>query len=124
MPTLEEMTSWSLDEIRLHIQRHLPADHQFFVEEGDFGWKVRFEAPDGAQLWEQVGFDERVVLLDAFGWLWLRKSPTEQAPGSPWVRRPDLRQEHVVRPPTTEPDPEDLDPDEVLAVYGYERKKS
>jgi hypothetical protein len=128
MPSVEEMAAWTLDEIKVHIQLILPKGHQFVFGRRQAAdslapWAARFEDSDGKGLWEQSGMDERVLLLDAFGWLWRQQQPAA-APGTPWAQKEGLRQQHIVRRPSNDPEPEDLDPAEVLAVYGLGPKET
>lgn len=122
MLSLEDMAAWTLDEIRAHIRRFLPEGHTFHFGQDD-GWKARLESPDGEILWERTGLDERVLLLDAFGWLWVRRQGAPSV-DSPWGRRKGPEQKLVEQPPVQIPDPEDLDPAEVMSVYEAARKKT
>jgi hypothetical protein len=68
---------------------------------------------------EREHADQRLALLDVFGWLWLRTMPQPSA-DSPWVRRHDpvlpvvqrttVKGSHIA-------DPEDLDPAEIALVH-------
>ena len=78
---------------------------------------------EGAEkiLFEDWGIDFRILLFNAIGWLMQRSQP-KPAPGSPWVRRHDDTrarvQKVVFRGAAGAPDPADLDPGEIQAVYG------
>lgn len=125
MFSLEEMASWTLEEVRHQIKELLPKGHKFGVRqlEGDEGWEAHYEDAEGNVLWRRSGLDERVLLLDAFGWLFVQQR-SRPAPGSPWNKRPPVAQQPIEHRPVEIPDPEDLDPAEVLAVYGYGPKKT
>lgn len=128
MLSVEEMTAWTNDDILVQIETLKPKGTFFrcvFNEEERF-WHARFERFDEAQrkrvvLWEEFGPDERLTLFNAFGWIWARQQPLPPK-DSPWSpHRRDLRQQAVRGRATTPghsvPDPEDLDPEEVQAVY-------
>lgn len=124
MPSVEEMATWAPDEIMAHIQRLLPEGHEFGLgRQGIALWLARVVNSSGDKLWERSGMDERVLLLDAYGWLWLQRQAAP-APDTPWARRPSPKLQQVSRSPSTDPDPEDLDPAEVLAVYGFGPKRT
>lgn len=128
MLSLEEMTAWTNDDIVAQITVMTPKGVTFrhgFDDEDRF-WYVRFERFDEAQqervvVWRDFGPDERLTLFNAFGWIWVRQQPMppKDSPWSPYRR--DLRRQPVVGRATTRghsvPDPEDLDPEEVQAVY-------
>lgn len=123
-PTLEEMQTWSVDEIKAHIAEYLPDDTVFRCAfSDDIGqWRGWFEQ-DKTVLWDQWSLDQRLLLLDAFGWLWAKRQPARPA-DSPWVgRQGRVPMEAVRRRAFSEPDPADLDPDEVQAVYEAHRQK-
>lgn len=120
---MEEMAAWSLDEIRDHIQRLLPEGHTFVSLASASTWLARIEDPDGTRLWEKMGLDQRILLLDAFGWLWLQGHASPE-PGTPWARKLTLEPQPVAKRSSRDPDPEDLDPEEVKAVYGLGRKNN
>jgi hypothetical protein len=121
MFSLEEISSWSLDEIRFHIRELLLKGQRFSVTPTEGGWVARIEDTGGTRLWEHSGWDERILLLDAFGWLWLRQQ-ARPSPDSPWNRRNPLTQKSLELQLPPIPDPEDVDPEEVLAVYGLRKK--
>jgi hypothetical protein len=79
------------------------------------GWVGEITNGEGL-VWESVTLDKRILLLDVYAWLWFRAYPTQPSATSPWIRRRELSREIVTRRATT-PEPEDLDPAEVQAVY-------
>lgn len=128
MFTLAEMTAWSNDDISTHIQVLMAKDLSFRhgYDQGERMWYVRFECFDeGAKkqvvVWSDYGADQRMVLFNAFGWVWARQQP-EPDKHSPWARRrhQDLREvisTGGAQRPGRVPDPADLDPTEVASVY-------
>lgn len=123
MPSLEDMQSWSKDEIKAHMVDILPEDTRFHCvwdqpSERFHGWFER----EGDVAWDQWGFDERMLLLDAFGWCWTQRQPAGN-PDSPWAPRTGrVPMEQVTRKAVRMTDPEDVDPVEVLSVYEAHRK--
>lgn len=128
MVTFEEMSAWTADEIQAHIQAALPSTILFsFGLDKDGGvWSVRFDRieQDGSivGLWSDTGFEHRILLLNAYGWIWNQIAPRPDH-ASPWIRRREITAEAVTRRVVFGhvPDPEDLDPDEVDSVYAKAR---
>jgi hypothetical protein len=128
VPTLEEMTAWTVDELRTEIAALLPDEWRFRS-----GWDgnltrwaafiERLEDEKWAVVWHGESPDERLLLFNAFGNLWLERQP-KPASGSPWDPFRQTRR-GPMRVPTSSgvPDPEDLDPAEVAAVYESVRDK-
>lgn len=127
MPSYAEMTAWSLDEVRGQLREALPEGWK--VERGDDAghlW-LRLLRPEGegwAVEWDNYHFDERTLLLDAYCWLWLQTQP-QPTRLSNWGRRQgELTSRGVTRRVLSSlPDPEDLDPDEILSVYDEAARK-
>jgi hypothetical protein len=128
--TLEEVTTWSPDEIRAAIRDLLPKGWAF--EEKPFtegSRRIRLLRPGEKELeveWSEYHIDARLLLLGAYGHLWLRQHQPHR--DSPWVRRNNPTREAVTRRVNTSgrshiPDPADVDPDEVEAVYEEARRK-
>ena len=124
MPTIEEMTAWTIDDIQSEIAQILPSgwafDFDFDPDSG--GWWAKFVVGSGDQ--EQTAREwfncpeQRLLLLNAYGWLVSR----DAKPRHPmWARRttqipkPIIGQRHL--PGISVPDPEDIDPSEVQLVY-------
>lgn len=121
MPTLEEMTGWSVLEIEAAIRSSLPPEVRFecgFDREAGV-WFVRFwQEREGQKvvLFQEWGIEQRLTYFNGYGWLWARQKPPPPK-HSPWKPR-----QHEVLPQirvgkTRTPDPEDLNPDEIKAVY-------
>jgi len=126
VPTPEELLLWSNADVCREIQQLLEPnwvfDYGFDNSEGV--WVARVVQEESAEddtpekiLWDAVEPDERLVLFDAYGWLWLKtqKKPVED---SPWRRTRELTRESVSKYIHSKvPDPEDVQPEEVKAVY-------
>lgn len=114
MPTLLEATTWDLEEIQAHIEAHLPENSTFsyVFKEGSFEGVI---TRDGVVVWEDLQADERLLLFNAFGWVYIQQSVAEFR-NPAWVRGeitiPIARQAI----PELVKDPEDLDPEEISAV--------
>ena len=131
MTTLEEVTAWSLDEIRAGIALRLPEGWSFEEKahpEGTLRAWIFSTSPDGTPVveWQDTHIDPKFLLLGAFGFLWLRGNRPH--PDSPWIRRHNPTREAMTRQVNTlrcaVPDPPDVDPEEVLAVYRNAKKPS
>lgn len=121
MPTLEEMTTWTVADIDAAIRRALPAD--LFYDRGfdpaAGTWFTRFwRLQDGQKqtLYEDWGFEQRIAYFNAYGWLWAQQQPAPSV-HSPWKPRGDVTATQVQRKARNIPDPADLDPNEVESVY-------
>jgi hypothetical protein len=124
MPQIEEISSWSIQEILDEIQRLLPEGTRF-VEAAKQGWYLASvqqvvpdvpNLPEPKVLWSDGGPDRRLLLLNAFGWIWLH----DQKPKHPaWRPRSGGRpaRRHPTGPFPKIADPPDLDPEEIRSVY-------
>jgi len=119
---LEEMTAWSIDEIVAAIYTLVPREWYFDRWDDDHGLHARVVANEtGEVMWDDTHADERLLLFNAYGWLWARNQP-KLAPDDPWNRRRELTSAAVSRMAMRIPDPEDLQPDEIRSVYEQHRK--
>lgn len=120
MPTFEEMTTWDEDQIQAEILVLLPPGHRFeFGVEGG-AWCARIHGPTGV-VWEDFHYEARVILFNAFGWLW---KPPEAARSSAWYPRARPRLVPVYQGPRPGiEDPADLDPHEIETVYEGDTKR-
>lgn len=120
MPSIEQIATWTVEEILGEIQRLLP-EGTAFVEAAKEGWHVATVQQRGAEnaepqiLWTDNGPDRRLVLLNAFGWLWLRGQKPKHPAWKPRGTEPARR--HPAGAFPTVPDPPDLDPENVRSVY-------
>lgn len=123
MLTIEEMSAWTADDVLDQIQGRVPEGLTFFTGLENGVWFVRFTRHDNLNevVWEDFGIDRRILLFNAYGWIWmLQKQPSLH---SPWVRRREITAASATRRANFGdiPDPEDLNPDEVAAVYNKVR---
>jgi hypothetical protein len=127
MPSVENIEVWTIDETLGEIARLLP-EGTVFVEAVKEGWHTAFiqRKGDGTTppeiLWQDHGPDRRILLLNAFGWLWLRGQKTKHPAWKPRTGNDPVRR-HPAHFPNV-PDPPDLDPEKLRAVYekGPKRK--
>jgi hypothetical protein len=128
--TLEEVTAWSLEDIRAGIAARLPKG--WTLEEkvhpgGTIRARICRLSPEGTSVaeWQDMHVDPKILLLGAFGFLWLRECRPD--PTSPWARHSNPTREAMNRRVNaircTVPDPPDVDPREVQAVYEAAKKK-
>lgn len=118
MHTLAEMNSWTTLEARAEVQANLPSGWQFTCN-SDEGYWIPVLTEGETIHWTEPFVDQKVALLSAYAWLSLRKSPARHPA---WVRRVQMPVRYVGSKDPIQ-DPEDLDPDEVQAVYTGVRPK-
>jgi len=111
--TLSEMTAWSLEEARAALLAALPPGWVFnIIQRNPF----RAVLLDGdVEVWSGDNYEERLLILDAYGFLATRQAPVPTV--GPWVpRRTELTSEVVLRH-AMPPDPPDIDPAELAVAY-------
>jgi hypothetical protein len=114
-PTLAEMTAWSADEIREAALEILPAGWHLMCGRDVLFWAV-IQDTDGVYQWSCESPDERLLMLDVFGWLYLRGH--RRSEGGPWSsRRRDITRRVMTASGGSFDDPPDLDPAELDAMY-------
>lgn len=127
--TLEEMSVWSAEDVESQIHIHCPKDVAFDFSVKDGFYRVQFKRQeeegqeqkdeDPEVLWAGSGFDKKIVLLDAYGWLWAQALSPRRA--TVWTRRGEVTPAKATRKANNIPDPDDLDPDKLDAVYAKTR---
>lgn len=117
--SVEEMTAWTAEEAAAAIGKLLPAGWTIGLNQDDQGWfHGEIKDAEAAVQWSDWQADRRVLLLNGFGFLWLRGQKTRHpawrprgmASARPNPADPMSRVSSV-------PDPADLDPAEVQSVY-------
>lgn len=119
-PTFAEVTTWTNPEILEGIQSFLTVGQVFkhmHLSEGYFSAQILMGE---SIVWQGSHADERLLLLNAFGWLFTRR-PTKAHPA--WVRGTPLVGQSSVGPQQHIESKElvDLDPTEIEAVYGAKK---
>jgi hypothetical protein len=116
MFSLEETLTWTSDEVHERLRSVLPAGWSL-ERTTEAGWhRVTLLDPAGIQQWTGEHPDPKFVGLDALGWLRLRNHQVKHPAWKPRETEVPLYRDPVlVSAPV--PDPPDLDPSEVEAVY-------
>jgi hypothetical protein len=122
MLTVEEITSWTVDQLLTELLGLLSPQEVFDERIVEGGWTTasvtRVEGPTRTVLWSGTEPDRRLLLLNAFGWVWLRGQKTKHPvwkPRGPEGARP------APRPHPAVPDPPDLDPEEVTRLVYWKK---
>jgi hypothetical protein len=117
---IEEITTWDAADALAVLKQHLPPGWQIEHTWADGWYGVALKNDQGADVWVGGKSDPKLVYLDALGWLVLRDHKTQHPAWRPRTEEVALyrRTEPVV---VATPDPEDLDPAEVDAVYKTSR---
>jgi hypothetical protein len=118
----DETIAWTDAQIEFEIARQIPDDSEFVCEWQENVWAARVEHRVDGEVQvslSSVHVDRRMALYDIYGLLWLQGQPRPSGPSAwdPATPRPTVAsvsgyvQSRIA-------DPEDLDPEEVAAVYG------
>lgn len=114
MFSLEETTLWTAKEALDRLNQVKPDSWTLnYLEEA--GWhKASLIDEQGVVQWSNEHSDPKILFLDALGWLYVRSGEVKYP-----VWRPRKSEVPLYRPPVLDmiPDPPDLDPSEVDAVY-------
>jgi hypothetical protein len=114
MFSIEEIISWTAEEAIERIKHVIPKSWEYsYSEEG--GWhRISLKDEDGELLWSGEHADLKILALDALGWYRLRNHEVKNP-----MWKPRENEVSFQRPPVSEsvPDPPDLNPKEVDAVY-------
>jgi len=118
MFTLAELALWDADETFQQLTAALPLGWKISAWE-DSGYLVAELHDDkGESCWCKASPDAKLLFLDGLGWLMTRNHKTTNPVWRPRARERELR---VPNPISDVPDPPDLDPVEVAAVYRARR---
>lgn len=117
--------TWDDERTKAEIAALLPDDWEFlFGWDNEGYWKAAFVDGGGTIVWDDAVPAANILLRNAYAWLALRSSPRRQGPA--WVRRRELTLAQVNADALRKarvPDPPDVDPQEVEAVYQAKRPK-
>lgn len=119
-PSLEGIVAWSEGEIALNIKALLPPGWEFLM--GDEGALLKAAIVEGETeiRWEDTGYDRRILLLNAYGWLYRRVRPQSSHPA--WHREREDFRVPVKAPSGGGALPEDLDPVAIAELYANQQK--
>jgi len=118
----DETLSWSDEQIEHEIASSV-SDLDFVCEWVGAVWSARIETHAGKGETPRIlhvseNVDRRLALMDVYGYLWLKE---QEGPvkGSLWdPEQPRPVKSAVPKTLVPAPDPGDLDPNEIVAVYG------
>lgn len=113
--SLVSLSSRTIEELLGELPNFLPAGWAFDYKRTPGGYLEGFVVDgSGERQWESDQIDEKLLILDALGWLITRQMSSRNPV---WVRGDVLKGPD--RSPSTEfEDPGDIDPEEVSSVYG------
>ena len=116
MPTLEEVSKWSVEQIRTAVYANLPPGWTFDLQPHPDYWRAAYKSEDGTEVWAEAHWNIQFALLAAYGWMWMRSQP---ATGHPAWRVQPPRVLVPVSPSGGQkiPEREDLDPAYLASVY-------
>ncbi len=113
----EDAPTWDEPRIRQEIQALLPQGWQFAFGRRRLAYHGFYRDGDGQVIWEFESPASNLALFEAYAYLALRdRRPSSRR--NNWSPRRELTLERVRSDALrTQPDPPDLDPSEVEAVY-------
>jgi hypothetical protein len=121
MPTLEEVSKWSVEQIRVQIHAILPPGWVFDLQPFPDHWKAAFRTEDGTEVWAEAHWNLQYILLGAYGWLWLRREPPKGHPA--WRVQPPRVLVPVHPGGQQGQNLEDLDPQYLASVYAEHHRR-
>ncbi len=120
-PSIEGIVAWSEGEILLNMKALLPQGWEFLM--GNEGLLLNSTIVEGETTvrWKGSGYDRRILLLDAYGWLYHR---VRSKPSHPvWHREREDFRVPVKAPSGQGYLPEDLDPKAIAEIYADQQKR-
>lgn len=123
MSILDNIASWSDEEIVANLKALIPPGWKFLVRGSEpFLLEASILEKDEEVCWEGSGYDRHILLLDAYGWLYRRSRTTPLHPL--WERHRDDFRVPIKVQSDSGPLPGDLDPIEISTVYStFTQKK-
>ncbi len=115
MPDLIEVSTWDVARVVHEIHLLLPKGWGFTLNPKESYWFAAYTDADGKETWANVGPACNVLAFDAYGWLWLKVNPPTLK-RTAWSLRANTPI-HPIQKSAVIPDPVDLDPQEVTAVF-------
>ncbi len=116
--------TWDEKRTTVEIESLLPSGWQFQLEEEATGYvSVAFLDSAGVSQWTDHGPSAQLILFNAYGWIVARTTLATNT--GPWRRRQELTLKEVNAEALRKarvPDPDDLDPDKLQAVYDALKK--
>lgn len=117
MFSIEEVSTWSAEDVLVRIRKSIPntwsITHSF-----SNGWhSLLLLGEEGVVQWSGEHVDQKILFLDALGSFQLRSHKLTTPAWKPRDREVALYRPSEDFTAVFTPDPADLDPDEVAAVY-------
>jgi hypothetical protein len=121
--TFAEIAHWTVDDVNAKILETLPKTWKFDLQTQPDQWRAAFINEHGQEVWAEVHFSLRLLLLSAFAWQWQRQNPARTHPA--WAVRepPPLVPVAASSPHQPIPTARSLDPSFVQSVYANRHKK-
>lgn len=116
MFSIEETTTWTADDVLSRIRLVLPKGWTFDHSVTEGWYRATLSDVEGVQQWGGEQPDQKILFLDALGWLAVRKHEVKHPAWKPREHEVPFYQPTSPRV-SPDPDPADTDPDEVAAVY-------
>jgi hypothetical protein len=122
MPTLEEVSKWSVQQLHTGIHANLPPGWLFDIQQLPEAVRVSYKDAEGTEVWTESHWNVKFALLAAYGWMWMRQQPPSGHPA--WRVQPS-RQLVPIHPTNGQklPERDDLDPAHLQAVYARHHAK-
>lgn len=118
MFTAEEAAFWTVEETLHRLQSALPIGWRLTLR-GEARYSVaELHDETGQRVWISSNPDPKLLYLEGLGWLRVRNHKPSHPAWRPREREALLR---VPNPVSQDPDPPDLDPAEIEAVYKSRR---
>jgi hypothetical protein len=115
MFSIEEAMAWTAEEAVLQLKQAIPSLWKLKCSTDADGWfQITLLDEKEQVLWSGEHVDLKILALDVLGWFCIRDYQIQNP-----VWTPRKKEVPLYRPPVSEkaPDPPDLDPDEIDAVY-------
>jgi len=111
-----EVLDLTSSELRQELEASLPTNLTLFLDASKSDAIVEIRDVSGNAVWSNTFWDLRYLLLEAYGWVWLRRSP--ETTSKPWIpRKKDLTTRDVQRHALQVEDPPDVDPTELETFF-------
>ena len=122
MHSLAEITTWTYEDAEVALQVILPAEWSFNYERPELVFEGVIRDDNGDLQWRGLSSDLRLLLLDAYVWCALRGQPVNTT-GVWAVRKQELTTQMVQKLALEIPDPGDLVPEEIEALYHLKQEE-
>jgi hypothetical protein len=118
--TFQDIARWTADDVNAQILAILPEGWKFDLQTHPDHWRAAYKDND-VEVWADTHWELRLLLLNAFAWLWQRRTPTRVHPA--WRPQPSRPLVPIRPSDQSVPEPEDLDPGHIKSVYAAHARK-